>query len=164
MRHEQGTGLICAPPVNAGFSAIGATIFVRLACLILALAALLAALGPPRRIAQTFRWRLAQRAPVLFQRLLCAGLGVRVRRHGAFSAEPIQLIVANHVSWLDIPVLGSLGPLSFLAKKEIGDNLLGRELVAIQGVVYVDRRRRSCLPAVNASMAQAMRAGTPIVL
>ena len=75
-----------------------------------------------------------------------------------------QLIVANHVSWLDIPVLGSLEPMSFLAKKEVGDHPLGRELVAMQGVVYVDRRRRSCIPAVNARMAETMRAGSPVVL
>ena len=99
-----------------------------------------------------------------FQRLLCAGLAVRVRRHGTFSSAPKQLIVANHVSWLDIPVLGSLEPMSFLAKKEIGDHPVGRELVAMQGVVYVDRRRRSCIPAVNARMVETMRAGSPVVL
>ncbi len=54
--------------------------------------------------------------------------------------------------------------MSFLAKKEVGDHPLGRSLVALQGVVYVDRRRRSCLPAVNASMAEAMRGGPPVVL
>jgi 1-acyl-sn-glycerol-3-phosphate acyltransferase len=153
-----------AVPANPSLRAIGATTIARLVCLIVALAAFLAAFGPPRRIGQTFGWRIAQGAPALFQRLLCAGLAVRVRRHGTLSAEPRQLIVANHVSWLDIPVLGSLGPMIFLAKKEVGDNPLGRELAALQGVVYVDRRRRSCLPAVNASMAEAMRGGSPVVL
>ena len=87
-----------------------------------------------------------------------------MRRRGAFSSAPKQLIVANHVSWLDIPVLGSLGPMSFLAKKEIGGHPIGRELVAMQGVVYVDRRRRSGIPAVNARMAEAMRGGVAVVL
>ncbi len=141
-----------------------ATTMARLACLIVALAALVAAFGPPRRIAQSFGWRFGQRIPVLFQRLLCAGLAVRVRRHGRFSSAPKRLIVANHVSWLDIPVLGSLEPMSFLAKKELGDHLAGRVLVALQGVVYVDRRRRSCIPAVNARIVETMRAGSPVVL
>ena len=45
-----------------------------------------------------------ERTPVLFQRLLCAGLGVTVRRHGALErGRRSRLIVANHVSWLDIP-------------------------------------------------------------
>jgi len=54
--------------------------------------------------------------------------------------------------------------MSFLAKKEIGDHPIGRELVAMQGVVYVDRRRRSAIPAVNARMIEAMRAGVAVVL
>ena len=98
-----------------------------------------------------------------FQRLLCAGLRVRVRVHGELSPDS-QLIVANHVSWLDIPVLGSLAPMSFLAKKEVGDHPVGRELVAMQGAVYVERGRRFRIPAVNAEMARVMRGGSPVVL
>ncbi len=136
----------------------------RLVCLVIALTAFLAAFGPPRRVAQRFGLRFGRKTSVLFHRLLCAELGVTVRRHGTFSSAPKRLIVANHVSWLDIPVLGSLDPMSFLAKKEMGDHPVGRELVALQGVVYVDRRRRSCIPAVNASMVETMRAGSPVVL
>jgi len=149
---------------EAGLPPIGSITVLRIVCLILALTALLAAFGPPRRIAQAFRWRSVRGAPVLFHRLLCAGLGVRVRRHGALSGEPIQPIVANHISWLDIPVLGSLGAVSFLAKKEIGDHLVGRELAALQGIVYVDRGRRSRLPSVNDEVAKTMREGSPLAL
>lgn len=149
---------------NEARPAIAATTVMRLLCLVLALAAFVLTLGPPRRAAQRFGLHFGRRIPVCFQRLLCAGLGVKVHRHGALSSAPKQLIVANHVSWLDIPVLGSLGPMSFLAKKEIGEHLVGRELVAMQGVVYVDRRRRSGIPAVNARMAEAMRGRAAVVL
>ena len=54
--------------------------------------------------------------------------------------------------------------MSFLAKKEIGAHPVGRELVALQGVVYVDRDRRRCIPDVNARMVETMRAGAPVVL
>ncbi len=137
---------------------------MRLAGLVLALAAFIVALGPPRRLAQRLGSRLGERTPVLFHRLLCAGLGVKVRRHGAFARSGSRLIVANHVSWLDVPVMGSLAPMSFLAKKEVGDHPLGRELVAMQGVVYVDRGRRRCIPGVNAKMVETMRSGAPVVL
>jgi lyso-ornithine lipid O-acyltransferase len=150
--------------LKARLPSVGVWTVARLVCLILALAAFVAAFGPPRRIVQLLGWRVGQVTPVLFQRLMCAGLGVRVRRHGDFSGAPRQLIVANHVSWLDVLVLGSLGPMSFLAKKEVGDYMVGRELVALQGVVYVDRSRRSRIPTVNASMAEAMCAGSPVVL
>jgi lyso-ornithine lipid O-acyltransferase len=143
--------------------ATAATI-LRLATLSLALGVFVVAVGPPTLVARAFGWRFARGAPVLFHRLLCAGLGVRVRLHGALSPTAKQLIVANHVSWLDIPVLASLAPMSFLAKREIGDNPAARELVAFQGVVYVDRARPACIPEVNGRMAETMRGGSPVVL
>jgi lyso-ornithine lipid O-acyltransferase len=143
---------------------IAATTAARLLSLIVALTAFVIAFGPPRRAAQRFSSNFGAGIPVYFQRILCAGLGVKVRRHGALSSAPKQLIVANHVSWLDIPVLGSLGPMTFLAKKEVGDHPIGRQLVALQGVIYVDRRCRSGIPAVNASMVEAMRSGAAVVL
>jgi lyso-ornithine lipid O-acyltransferase len=152
----------------AGFSncrvPLAPTTLLRLVCLILVLLAFLAVFGPPLRIAQICGSRVGRRAPVLFNRLICTGLRVKVRRHGKFSAASKQLIVANHVSWLDIPVLGSLEPMCFLAKKEIGDHFASRGIVALQGVVYVDRCRRFCIPSVNALMAEAMGAGSSVVL
>jgi 1-acyl-sn-glycerol-3-phosphate acyltransferase len=143
---------------------IAATTAARLLSLIVALAAFVVVFGPARRAAQRFGSPFGAAIPVYFQRLLCAGLGVKVRRHGTFSSGPKRLIVANHVSWLDIPVVGSLGPMSFLAKREVGDHPIGRMLIAMQGVVYVDRSRRSGIPAVNARMVQAIRAGSAVVL
>jgi lyso-ornithine lipid O-acyltransferase len=141
-----------------------ATTLLRLVCLILALLAFLAVFGPPLRIAQICGSRAGRRIPVLFNRLICTGLGVKVRRHGTFRAGAKQLIVANHVSWLDIPVLGSLEPMCFLAKKEIGEHRASKSIVALQGVVYVDRRRRSCIPSVNALVAETISTGLPVVL
>ena len=143
---------------------LSATTLLRLLCLVFALTGFLLAFGLPRRLAQTFGSRLGRRAPVFFHRLICMGLGVRVRRHGALGGATNQLIVSNHVSWLDIPILGSLAPMSFLAKKEVGNHPLGRQIAALQGVVFVDRRRRSCIPSVNGFMAEAMAEGSPVVL
>jgi len=70
-----------ASSVADKFSPASATTLLRLAAC-LRLAAFVIAVGPPTRIARTFGWRFARGAPVLFQRFLCAGLGVRVRRHG----------------------------------------------------------------------------------
>ena len=140
------------------------TTYMRLAGVVLALAAFVVAFAPPRRLAQRLGWRLGERTPVLFQRVLCSGLGVTVRQHGPLSASGSRLIVANHVSWLDIPVMGSLAPMSFLAKKEIGAHPVGRLLASLQGVVYVDRERRRCIPEVNARMLEAMRGRSPVVL
>jgi 1-acyl-sn-glycerol-3-phosphate acyltransferase len=120
--------------------------------------------GPTRRLAQLRGWRFGRNAPVGFNKLLCEILRVRLRRLGTPSAAPIRLIVANHVSWLDILALGAMEPMTFLAKKEIGGPFLGRQAALLQGVVFVDRERKRAIPKVNAEMAEAMRAGEPVVL
>jgi 1-acyl-sn-glycerol-3-phosphate acyltransferase len=68
-------------------------------------------------------------------------LGFRVIVRGELSDAPAKLMVANHVSYFDIFVLGGLIPGSFVAKSDIsswpGIGLLGR----IGRTVFVDRRR-----------------------
>lgn len=137
---------------------------VRLLPLIAALAAFVVAFGPARRTAQRLGLPYGRWIPVYFHRLLCAGLGLKARPHGTSSSAPKRLIVANHVSWLDIPVLASLEPMTFLAKKEIGEHPVGRELVALQGALFVDRNRRFDIPAVNDRIVEAMRSGCAVVL
>ncbi|MFZ5722440.1 MAG: lysophospholipid acyltransferase family protein [Pseudomonadota bacterium] len=57
---------------------------------------------------------------------------------GTPAAQP-ALFVANHVSWLDIPVLGGLSRLHFLSKAEVGDwPLIGR-LATAAGTLYIRR-------------------------
>lgn len=124
----------------------------------------LAVCGPPRRLAQRFGSGFGRLTPVMFHRLLCAILRLRVRRFGAASAPGGRLVVANHVSWLDIPALGALEPLTFLAKKEIGGPWLGRKVADLQGVVYVDRQRKRVIAKVNVDMAAAMARGEAVVL
>jgi 1-acyl-sn-glycerol-3-phosphate acyltransferase len=120
--------------------------------------------GPIRRLALRRGWRLGQSLPPLLHRILCFGLGVRLRVHGRATDFRPQLVVANHVSWLDIVILGAMRPTEFLAKKEIGQSFLARELVGLQGAVYVDRGRWRKIPAVNDEMARRMRAGAAVVL
>jgi 1-acyl-sn-glycerol-3-phosphate acyltransferase len=120
--------------------------------------------GPLRRFAQWRNWRAGRRTPAYFHRLLCAALGVRMRVHGRPEKTARRLIVANHVSWLDIPVLGSIEPMTFLAKREVGAPALGGPLARLQGVIFVDRRRLRGLPKVNAQIVKTMAGGDPVVL
>ena len=138
--------------------------YARFALGLLAAALFLLICGPPRSFAQSRRWRAGRGAPVGFHRLLCAAMGVRVRVHGRPARAARRLIVSNHVSWLDIPVLGSVEPMTFLAKKEVGTPALGGRLARLQGIIFVDRQRPRGIPRVNAEMAQAMTLGEPVVL
>ena len=136
---------------------------IRLILGLLAAGLFLLLLGPLRAFAQWRGWRLGRSAAPWFQRLACAALGVEVRVHGR-PAPGKRLIVANHVSWLDILTLGSVEPMTFLAKKEVGAPALGGRLARLQGIIFIDRGRRRCIPVVNAEIARAIVEGEPVVL
>lgn len=55
---------------------------------------------------------------IYWSRLLCFVCGLKVYIHGPKPDSPV-LIVANHVSWLDIPIIHSLMLAGFVAKSEI---------------------------------------------
>ena len=102
--------------------------------------------------------------PLIYHRILLALIGVRVSVHGAPAAQRPLLIVANHVSWLDIPVLGAQMPLCFVAKSEVarwpGIGLLAK----LQRTVFVDRGSRTATGKVAREMAARMKDGDPVVL
>ncbi len=76
---------------------------------------LLAAIGPSRE--RIVRW---------WHRQLCRCMRVELRVHGTAPKAPVML-VSNHVSWLDIPVLGALVATRFVSKSEVADwPLIGR--------------------------------------
>jgi lyso-ornithine lipid O-acyltransferase len=137
---------------------------LRLLSGLIAAALFLLIFGPARRFAQASGWRVGRTLTVAFHRLLCFSLDARLRRHGTPSLAARRLIVANHVSWLDIPLLGAIEPMTFLAKTEVGGSFLGRQAALLQGVVFVDRQRKRSIPAVNADMVRAMRAREPVLL
>ncbi|WP_158815252.1 1-acyl-sn-glycerol-3-phosphate acyltransferase [Methylocapsa sp. S129] len=133
--------------------------------LALSAAALILLFGAPFRWLAVLRgWKTGEGLPVLFHRMLCFALGVRIRVHGKAASTRPQLVVSNHISWLDIPILGSMRPTEFLAKKEVGAGPLVRALLALQGVALVDRAKRLGIPAVNAQIAGRMRDGAAVIL
>lgn len=73
-------------------------------------------------------------------------------------------MLSNHVSWLDIIVLGSLRPLSFVAKSEIAGWPVVGTLARLQRTVFIDRARRADTAAVNAAVARRLAGGDLIVL
>jgi 1-acyl-sn-glycerol-3-phosphate acyltransferase len=73
-------------------------------------------------------------------------------------------VVSNHVSWLDIPVIGSLHPLSFIAKSEVGNWPVVGLLAKLQRSVFIDRQRRKATAEVNDALAHRLVKGEVIVL
>ncbi|KQP31848.1 acyl-phosphate glycerol 3-phosphate acyltransferase [Methylobacterium sp. Leaf104] len=127
--------------------------------------AFLVIVGPHLLSLRFGRGRIAAWMPVLFHRVFVALFGLRVTQSGTppEAGEP-ALVLSNHVSWLDIIVLGSLRPLSFVAKSEIAGWPVVGTLARLQRTVFIDRARRADTANVNATVAQRLARGDLIVL
>lgn len=119
-------------------------------------------LAPLQWLALRRRWPLRLRLPVALGRTLAALLRLRVVAKHVPPQGP-RLIIANHVSWLDIVVLCSVEPVCFLAKREVETWPVVSNFAQLQETVFVDRQRRRTIPA-NAAMARRMLAGRPMLL
>jgi len=87
------------------------------------------------RIRPVIRWM-----PVAYHRFVCIILGIRVRVHGQRSTVTPTLYVCNHVSYLDIEVLGGLIPGSFVAKAEVATWPFFSTLAKAQRTIFIERR------------------------
>jgi 1-acyl-sn-glycerol-3-phosphate acyltransferase len=81
---------------------------------------------------------LRQRLSRWFLACLSRALPLQVRITGIPPQQPM-LWVSNHVSWLDIPLLGMLAPLSFLSKAEVRQWPLLGWLAGKAGTLFIQR-------------------------
>ncbi|XIE81122.1 1-acyl-sn-glycerol-3-phosphate acyltransferase [Streptomyces sp. SBR177] len=101
----------------------------------------------------------------LWCRAVLRAFGVRIRVTGrpVPAAGPL-LVVANHISWLDVPLVAAVLPGRMLAKREVrGWPVLG-PLAALGGTVFIDRDRLRSLPGTVAAMTGALSAGGRVVV
>ncbi len=102
--------------------------------------------------------------PRWYHRAVCGLLGVRVHLSGAPIAPGPVLIVSNHISWLDIPVLGSIAPLCFVAKSEVATWPLISWMAKLQRTIFVDRTRRAAVAETHALISERLEDKERIVL
>lgn len=95
------------------------------------------------------RWTLRMLG-IMDVRVVCRGQVPEQDETGA-------LLVANHVSWLDIHVLHSLLPVRFVSKSEVRDWPLIGWLAVQVGTVFLMRAKKSDTLRVNQLMVQHLR-------
>lgn len=99
-----------------------------------------------------------------WSRRVLRALGVTLRVQGRLGPGA-KMLVANHVSWLDVMVLHALYPQArFVAKSEVQHwPLIGR-LVAGAQTFFVERKRPSQAREAVAAITGALRTGATVVL
>ena len=90
-------------------------------------------------------------------------LGVRIRDRGRPTTTP-ALVVANHVSWLDIVVLGATLPVVFVAKAEIRRWPVLGWLAALAGTLFIERGGKHAAETVARTMAKCLGAGVSVAV
>lgn len=137
-----------------------ARLFVTLAAVI----AVSLALVPALVLAARTGWFPPLAVSKLWYRAALRALGWRVRVEGRLSDARPLLIVANHVSWADILVLGAQGELSFVAKSEVASwPVIGR-LARLQNTLFVERGRRRASGEQAHAVAGRLKQDAGVVL
>ncbi|OBZ96844.1 acyl-phosphate glycerol 3-phosphate acyltransferase [Pararhizobium polonicum] len=77
--------------------------------------------------------------PRLWHRMACRLVGIRVRVHGTPDRQRPLMLVANHASWKDILVLGSIADVVFVAKSDVKAWPVFGILARLQATIFIDR-------------------------
>jgi 1-acyl-sn-glycerol-3-phosphate acyltransferase len=97
-------------------------------------------------------------------RALCAILRVERNVTGPIPHGGVFLVASNHLSYLDILVLGSLYPSTFLAKREIAGWPLFGWVARGAGTLFVDREQPKDVVRAGRQMTERLAMGIPMTI
>jgi 1-acyl-sn-glycerol-3-phosphate acyltransferase len=100
-----------------------------------------------------------RRAIGRWSRRLLKMLNVDARLTGEPALGGNVLVVANHISWLDIFVLNAVAPVRFVAKAELARWPVAGRMIRGVGTLFVERERRRDARRVNGRAADALAGG-----
>ncbi|WP_435851600.1 lysophospholipid acyltransferase family protein [Streptomyces umbrinus] len=133
---------------------------VRLAALLAVLVFGIVLIPVVARLAAVWRDRLTR----TWCRTIVRATGVRLRITGAAPPGGGLLLVSNHISWLDIPLLAAVRPARMLAKAEIRQWPVAGVLTASSGALFIQRDRLRALPRTVERIADSLRGGSAVVV
>ncbi|MEK1854103.1 MAG: lysophospholipid acyltransferase family protein [Phyllobacterium sp.] len=102
--------------------------------------------------------------PVLFHQIVSRLLGFRIHMHGEMATGRPLLLAANHTSWTDIVILGSLREMVFIAKAQVASWPLFGMLAKLQRTVFIEREKRGKTHHQASEIAVRLAAGDAMVL
>lgn len=115
--------------------------------------------------AKLLRLKFADKIPQYFHKIILKILGVHVEISGDLKKDSPLIIVSNHISWLDIPVIGSQFPCYFIAKSEISCWPVLGYLAKLQNTIFVNRKAKGAeISAQVQEISDTLKAHKPIIL
>ena len=118
---------------------------------------------PPHLIGILFGWRISRYIPQLWHQVAFRLLRLKIRIEGTPVRGEGVLYVSNHVSWVDIVVMGATLPASFVAKHEVGTWPVIKWLANLQRTVYVSRDRKTA-DKERKAMQERLSRGDSLIL
>ncbi len=92
-------------------------------------------------------------------------LGVKIKINRSFSPEnKTYLIVSNHLSYLDVLIIASVFPSSFITSVEISKDIFLGTLAKLGGSIFVERRKKTRLIRDLESVSRVLSEGMSVVL
>ncbi|MFZ1991215.1 MAG: lysophospholipid acyltransferase family protein, partial [Alphaproteobacteria bacterium] len=119
---------------------------------------------PVQAVLRLLRLPAALTFPHHYFKWLCRLLGIRIETHGTMVGEGPLLIAANHTSYFDIPVLGALGPVAFIAKTEVKRWPFFGLCADLSRTIFVDRNNRARALFDRNQIQARLRQGDRLVL
>jgi 1-acyl-sn-glycerol-3-phosphate acyltransferase len=77
--------------------------------------------------------------------------------------QPV-LLLSNHVSWLDISVIGAVTPIVFVAKSEVANWPVFGWMAKLQRTIFIERDRRQKTGDATRAMAERLVGGDAVLL
>jgi len=119
---------------------------------------------PVQAVLLSFFPERARWLPHWYHRQVCRLFGIKLLVRGAVDHRHPVLLVANHASWLDIPVLSAVTPVSFVAKQEVSSWPFVSWLARLQRSVFIDREKRTDVRRAMNLMLDRLAGGDTVVL
>jgi 1-acyl-sn-glycerol-3-phosphate acyltransferase len=107
--------------------------------------------------------RFAYIYPRAFHAFLCRLFGIRIIVEGEIETEGRVVYIGNHISYLDIEMIGSILTGSFVAKKEVESWPLFGILGKMQRTLYISRSPQDA-PRETKAMLERLEENIPLIV
>lgn len=131
---------------------------------LLKIAVYLGVLLPPTILLKKLRFPGYKVWPHWVHKSMCLALDIKVKTFGHSLEGSPTLFVSNHVSYLDIIILGHVIKGCFIAKRDMIDWPVLGYLSSLQRTIFIDREKRTEVSMQRQEMQQRIQGGDSLIL